>query len=134
MRYAECCVGAPLAEKALVEPGTIISRPSNDGSGRVMRVRDIDLAGRRSKHLSEFTGERFDCVISLCERVREVCPEFPGASELIHWSIPDPGREPRRDEATLPAFVRTAAELCIRIDFLIEAIEQTTALPGGGRT
>jgi len=94
---------------------------------RVMRGRGIDLAGRRSKHLSEFTGERFDYVISLCDRVREVCPEFPGAPELIHWSIPDPGSEPGSDEATLTAFERTAAELCTRIGFLIEAIEQTTA-------
>ena len=91
-----------------------------------MRARGIDLAGRRSKHLSEFAFERFDYVISLCDRVREVCPEFPGGPELIHWSIPDPAREPGSDEETLPAFERTAAELCTRIDFLIEAIEPTT--------
>jgi protein-tyrosine-phosphatase/DNA-binding transcriptional ArsR family regulator len=102
-------------------------KPLHPNAVRVMRGRGVDLAGRRSKHLSEFTGERFDYVVSLCDRVREVCPEFPGAPELIHWSIPDPGREPGSDEATLPAFERTAAELCTRIGFLIEAIEQTTA-------
>jgi protein-tyrosine-phosphatase/DNA-binding transcriptional ArsR family regulator len=91
---------------------------------RVMRERGVDLAGRRPKHLSEFSGERFDYVVSLCDRVREVCPEFPGGPELIHWSIPDPAREPGSDEETLPAFERTAGELCTRIDFLIEAIEQ----------
>ena len=69
-------------------------------------------------------ARRFACVISLCDRVREICPEFPGAPELIHWSIPDPAREPGSDEQTLPAFERTAAELCTRIGFLIEAIEQ----------
>jgi 4-hydroxyacetophenone monooxygenase len=93
---------------------------------RVMRKRGIDLDGRRSKHLSEFSRRRFDYVISLCDRVREVCPEFPGGPELIHWSIPDPAREPGSDEETLPAFERTTAELCTRIDFLIEAIEPTT--------
>ena len=102
-------------------------KPLHPNAVRVMRERGIDLAGRRSKHLSEFTSRRFDYVISLCDRVREVCPEFPGAPELIHWSIPDPGREPGSEEATLPAFERTAAELCTRIGFLIEAIEQTTA-------
>jgi ArsR family transcriptional regulator, arsenate/arsenite/antimonite-responsive transcriptional repressor / arsenate reductase (thioredoxin) len=91
----------------------------------VMRERGIDLTGRRSKHLSEFARERFDHVISLCDRVREVCPEFPGGPEVIHWSIPDPAREPGSDEETLPAFARTAAELSTRIDFLIQAIEQT---------
>jgi ArsR family transcriptional regulator, arsenate/arsenite/antimonite-responsive transcriptional repressor / arsenate reductase (thioredoxin) len=101
--------------------------PLHPNAVRVMRERGIDLAGRRSKHLSEFTDQRFDYVISLCDRVREVCPEFPGEPELIHWSIPDPAREPGSDEETLPAFERTATELCTRIGFLIEAIEQTTS-------
>jgi hypothetical protein len=57
--------------------------------------------------------------------VREVCPEFPGAPELIHWSIPDPAREPGRDEQTVPAFERTAAGLETRVGFLIEAIKAT---------
>ena len=101
-------------------------KPVHPNAVRVMRARGIDLAGRRSRHLSEFAAERFDYVISLCDRVREVCPEFPGGPELVHWSIPDPAREPGSDEETLPAFERTAAELCTRIDFLIEAIEPTT--------
>jgi protein-tyrosine-phosphatase len=92
-----------------------------------MRARGADPGGRRSKHLSAFAGERFNYVISLCDRVREVCPEFPGGPELIHWSIRDPAREPGRDEETLPAFERMADELATRIAFLLERIEQTTS-------
>jgi ArsR family transcriptional regulator, arsenate/arsenite/antimonite-responsive transcriptional repressor / arsenate reductase (thioredoxin) len=92
-------------------------KPLHPDAVRVMR----ELAGRRSKHLSEFEGQRFDYVISLCDRVREICPEFPGGPELIHWSIPDPAREPGGD-----AFERTAAELHTRIHFLIQAIEEVT--------
>ena len=94
-------------------------KPLHPHAVRVMRDRGIDISARRSKHLSEFTDRRFDHVISLCDRVREVCPEFPGAPELIHWSIPDPARE-----GTLPAFERTAAELETRIGFFIAAIRQ----------
>jgi ArsR family transcriptional regulator, arsenate/arsenite/antimonite-responsive transcriptional repressor / arsenate reductase (thioredoxin) len=101
-------------------------KPLHPNAVRVMRKRGIDLAGRRSKHLSEFSRQRFDYVISLCDRVREVCPDFLGGPELIHWSIPDPAREPGSDKETLPAFERTASELCTRIDFLIQAIEPTT--------
>ncbi len=101
-------------------------KPLHPNAVRVMRDRGIDLAGRPSKHLSEFADQQFDYVISLCDRVREVCPEYPDWPELIHWSIPDPAREPGSDEDTLPAFERTATELCTRIAFLIEAIEQTT--------
>jgi ArsR family transcriptional regulator, arsenate/arsenite/antimonite-responsive transcriptional repressor / arsenate reductase (thioredoxin) len=100
-------------------------KPLHPNAMRVMRDRGIDISGRRSKHLSEFAGRRFDYVISLCDRVREVCPEFPGAPELIHWSIPDPAREPERDEDTRLAFERTAAELETRIGFLIGAIKAT---------
>jgi protein-tyrosine-phosphatase len=101
-------------------------KPLHRNAVRVMRERGIDLAGRRSKHLSEFSGRRFDYVISLCDRVREVCPEFPGGPELIHWSIRDPAREPGSDDETLPAFERVADELRTRIEFLIEAIQATT--------
>ena len=106
--------GAVRAVSAGSEP-----KPLHPHAVRVMRDRGIDISARRSKHLSEFADRHFDHVISLCDRVREVCPEFPGAPELIHWSIPDPARE-----GTLPAFERTAAELETRIGFLIAAIRQ----------
>jgi protein-tyrosine-phosphatase/DNA-binding transcriptional ArsR family regulator len=101
-------------------------KPLHPNAVRAMGGLGIDISDRRTKHLSEFVGQRLDYVISLCDRVREVCPEFPGVPELIHWSIPDPARAPGNDEETLPAFKRIAAELCSRIGFLIEAIESTT--------
>ena len=101
-------------------------KPLHPNAVRVMRERGIDLAGRRSKHLSEFTGRRFDYVISLCDRVREICPEFPGNPQAVHWSVRDPAREPGTDEETLPAFERTVAELEMRLRFLLEAIAHTS--------
>jgi protein-tyrosine-phosphatase len=117
----EMSAGAVRAASAGSHP-----KPLHPNAVRVMRKRGIDLAGGRSKHLSEFTGRRFDYVISLCDRVREVCPEFPGTPQAIHWSVRDPAREPGTDKQTLPAFERTAAELGTRIGFLLEAIRQTT--------
>lgn len=100
-------------------------KPLDPNAVRVMRERGIDIAGRRSKHLDEFADERFDYVISLCDRVREVCPEFPGYPAMIHWSIPDPSREGDSDADTYSAFERTAEELATRIPFLLELIEHT---------
>jgi hypothetical protein len=40
----------------------------------------------------------------------------------MHWSIADPGREGGDDEATYPAFERTATELERRIPYLLEGI------------
>jgi protein-tyrosine-phosphatase len=96
---------------------------------RVMRERDIDLAGQQSKHLDVYAETRFDWIITLCDRVREVCPEFPGHPEAIHWSIPDPATAGQDDAATYPAFQRTAAELETRIGFLLGALANPT-IPG----
>ena len=97
-------------------------KPLHPNAVRVMRERGIDLDGHRSKHLDEFAAESFDYVISLCDRLRETCPEFPGGPELIHWSVPDPAREPGTDAETLTAFGRTADELAVRIPFLLDRI------------
>jgi protein-tyrosine-phosphatase/DNA-binding transcriptional ArsR family regulator len=96
-------------------------KPLHPGAVRAMRNRGIDIAGRRSKHLRAFAGRRFDAVVSLCDRVREICPEFPGHPEPIHWSVPDPSRE---DDAA--AFERTAAELAVRIPYLLYLIEEAS--------
>lgn len=98
-------------------------KPLHPNAVRVMRRRGIDLEGRRPKNLSEFSGQRFDYVVTLCDRVREVCPEFPGHPDPIHWSIPDPAREGKSDQETHPAFERTADELAARIPFLLSLIE-----------
>jgi ArsR family transcriptional regulator, arsenate/arsenite/antimonite-responsive transcriptional repressor / arsenate reductase (thioredoxin) len=89
---------------------------------RVMRERGIDVSKRRSKHLDTLRRRHFDWVISLCDRVREVCPEFPGEPRTIHWSIPDPAAEPGGNAETYPAFERTAAELETRIRYLLSSI------------
>jgi hypothetical protein len=68
-------------------------------------------------------------VISLCDRVREVCPEFPGQPETIHWSVPDPAAGHADDDASYPAFQQTAAELETRIGFLLAALTDRTTAP-----
>ena len=93
---------------------------------RVMRERGIDISANRPKHLDRFATRRFDYVITLCDRVREVCPEFPGGPERIHWSIADPALEGDGDES-YPAFQRTAAEIEERVRFLIHVIQQQPA-------
>ncbi|MBL8120843.1 MAG: arsenate reductase ArsC, partial [Anaerolineae bacterium] len=69
---------------------------------QVMDERGLDIRAQRSKHLDEFSGQRFDRVITVCDRVREVCPTFPGRPETSHWSLPDPteGAGAKRQLAT----------------------------------
>jgi protein-tyrosine-phosphatase/DNA-binding transcriptional ArsR family regulator len=98
-------------------------KPVHPNAVRVMREHGIDISDRRSKNLSEFTEQPFDYVISLCDRVREVCPDFPGSPAVAHWSMPDPAA----DEHSYSAFVRTADELNMRIHFLLYVMEHDLA-------
>jgi protein-tyrosine-phosphatase len=70
---------------------------------RVMGKHGIDISAHQTKHLDEFATTRFDLVITLCDRVREVCPEFPSHPERVHWSIPDPALEGATNRASYPA-------------------------------
>jgi protein-tyrosine-phosphatase/DNA-binding transcriptional ArsR family regulator len=102
-------------------------KPLHPNTVRVLRERGIELAGRRPQPLSAVERQRFDYVITLCDRVREVCPEFPGRAEQVHWSIPDPAASGGTDQDTYPAFRRMAAELGTRIGFLLAAISAASA-------
>ncbi len=100
-------------------------KPVHPYTARVLGERGIGFGDRRSKHLSTFAAERFDHVITLCDKVREVCPEFPGQpgrSGQIHWSIPDPAASSGDGQATLTAFRHVAAELDTRIGYLLAGL------------
>jgi protein-tyrosine-phosphatase len=99
-------------------------KPVHPDAVAAMAGLGIDLSTARPKHFAEFAGQSFDRVITLCDRVREVCPEFPGGSAAVHWSIPDPAADP----AGRPAFDRVAADLAERIEFLLHIIVAESAL------
>ena len=107
-------------------------KPVHPYAVRVMRERGIDIRDRRSKHVQEFAGQRFDHVISLCDRVREVCPDFPGTPAVAHWSIADPAAATAGKQSYAP-FVRTADELSTRVEFLLSAIHHARSNQKGSR-
>ena len=72
-----------------------------------------------------FAAKRFDVVVTLCDRIREVCPDFPSRPDLVHWSIADPALDGQSNRATLPAFERLATDLELRVGFLLRQIEDT---------
>jgi protein-tyrosine-phosphatase/DNA-binding transcriptional ArsR family regulator len=117
---------SPIAEALLrhhshgrVEVTSAGSRPKphvHPAAVRLLRQRfGIDIAGERPRDLRSLTGRRFDHVITLCDKVREVCPEFPGPPRRAHWSI----AEPTDDEQS---FDHTLTEIETRIGYLIPVL------------
>lgn len=57
---------------------------------QVLAERGFDWSGARSKSLSEFLGQPFDLVVTVCDDAREACPAFPGARRQLHRAFRDP--------------------------------------------
>ena len=89
----------------------------------------VDIAGHRPVPVETVARERFDYVISLCDKAREACPEFAGRPGLIHWSLPDPAAG-EGGLAGYAAFERTAAELDARIGFLLPVLDRAATAAG----
>ncbi len=83
---------------------------------QAMRERGIDISHHRSKHLNEFLQQPFDVVITVCDAAAEQCPVFPGPTQRIHWSFPDPAAAKGTEAERLKAFrqVRDALEAQLR--------------------
>ncbi|NKE63964.1 ArsR family transcriptional regulator [Lentzea sp. PSKA42] len=123
VRVLFACTGnsarSPIAEALLrrhgIEATSAGSHPKPETHPHTIRVLreefGIDITGRRPRH---FTADRYDYVITLCDKVREVCPEFEDEHRRIHWSIPEP--------VGYPEFVSTANEIDTRIRHLLPVL------------
>ena len=94
-------------------------KPLHPNAVRVLALRGIDISGRSTKHWSTLGRVRFDRVVTLCDKVKEICPELPNRPATAHWSIADPAAGSGSDADSYPTFVRTADEIEVRIGVLL---------------
>ncbi|MFD3617446.1 ArsR family transcriptional regulator [Streptomyces sp. NPDC058676] len=80
----------------------------------------IDVSGRRTQHVDDLAGRRFDHVITLCDKAREVCPQF--GPRRVHWSMADPGAVGDTGKAGYAAFQQAAADMDTRIRHLMPVL------------
>ena len=81
----------------------------------VLREFQIDTSQARSKSLEEYRDERFDFIITVCDRAKEACPVWPGQPVTAHWGSPDPAAVEGDDEAKRRAFRDVAQQIAARI-------------------
>jgi arsenate reductase len=85
---------------------------------KVMNEIGIDVSGHTSKDVQQFLGEKFDYVITVCDRAKQQCPIFPGA-EPIHWGFDDPADAPAGRE--IETFHRVREEITQRLRLFLLA-------------
>jgi len=93
----------------------------------VMSELGIDISGHRSKNVREFDGQHFDYVITVCDNANESCPVFPGDTERIHWSVPDPAAVEGTETERFAAFRRVRDSLAEMLRGLINRIGPAAA-------
>lgn len=83
---------------------------------QVLAQMGIDISYATAKHLDVFRDQTFDAVITVCDRMRECCPTFPGEDEPIHWSLPDPvALDVASEQERYAAFEQIAQQLLTRL-------------------
>lgn len=79
---------------------------------------EVPCDGLRAKHYSEFAGQEFDRVITVCDRVQREEPPLPSGKRL-HWSIEDPADGQARGLTLKEAVRENRIELEVRIEAFI---------------
>ena len=91
---------------------------------QAMARMDIDISQQRSRHLDEFRDQSFDYIVTVCDRVRESCPTFPGDPKQVHWSFIDPAAAEGSEQERSRAFDQVALQLMNRIRYFVILIER----------
>ncbi len=110
-----------------VEAFSAGSQPAEDVHPLAVQAMEhigIDMSQARPKHFDNFLDQHFDSIVTVCDRVREVCPVFPDDPERIHWSFPDPALVEGSEETRFHAFEQTSLQLATRIRLLITLLER----------
>ncbi|HJW21688.1 MAG TPA: arsenate reductase ArsC, partial [Candidatus Limnocylindrales bacterium] len=92
----------------------------------------IDIAGARSKSVTEYLGQPFEYVITVCDRARESCPVFPGGAETLHWGFDDPAEAEGSEAERLAVFRRVMGEIAGRVRTFARAATSRPPVPTPG--
>ncbi len=84
-----------------------------------LRQAGIDASWARSKSVTEYLGQQFDYVVTVCDQARQVCPVFPGVHQSLHWGYEDPALATGTEEERLAVFRRVFIQIGERINQFI---------------
>ena len=87
--------------------GTHPSEHVNPLAVQVMAEKQIDISTHTPHHVSEYTDEAWDYVITVCDEANETCPVFTGkVKHRLHMGYEDPSLKTGIEEYILGEFRR----------------------------
>ncbi len=86
---------------------------------QVLAEHGIDWSHAHPKSIDAILGQRWDLVITVCDRAQESCPTLPGRPITAHWGVPDPAAVVGDDASRRRAYRDTVLILGRRIDLLL---------------
>jgi len=102
------------AHSAGLQPGEL-----NPLVVRAMREVGIDISGKKTQAVFDVfkSGDFFPYVITVCDETSaEKCPIFPGVTNRLHWSFPDPSALTGDDDRRLNGTRAIRDEIRARIE------------------
>jgi len=78
---------------------------------KVMSEIGLDISLQYSKSLDSFTGQKFDILVTLCDCVKESCPNLPEADKVLHEGFDDPSELRGTDQDHLRGYRRIRDEI-----------------------
>jgi len=92
------------SDKFEVESAGLEAGNLNSFAVEVMKEEGIDISNNQTNDVYDFfkQGKLYRYVITICDKeASDRCPIFPGMSEKINWSFPDPSSFSGTDEEKL---------------------------------
>ena len=122
-QMAEALLRRDAGDRFEVVSAGVNPRPVHPMAIRAMAKVGIDISGATSKPVGMFLGQRFDYVITVCDRARATCPVFPGGTETLHWGVEDPAEATGTDDERQVAFDQALKELAMRIHTFLPLVQ-----------
>ena len=117
--FAEALVRTKGGDAFEVQSAGTDPRGINPLTLKVLAEAGIDASWARSKSVSEYLGQQFDYVVTVCDEARQVCPVFPGVHESLHWGYEDPAEAEGPEDERLAVFRRVFVQVGERISQFI---------------
>jgi arsenate reductase (thioredoxin) len=97
---------------AVFSAGTQPAARVNPYAIAAMKEAGIDLSGEKPKSVSQFTGQGFDYVITVCDDADKNCPNFSGkVGKRVHIGFVDPAAATGAEEQIMSVFRRVRNEI-----------------------